>query len=199
MKSLKINIKYYVLILIILILFILKFYLFITNISKNNEEKEVLKKMITTNYTNYTDTSLYSKSTSKKVINNPYIAILEIPKINLIKGLVNINSESNNVNKNIQIIKSSTFPDIENGNLILAAHSGTSNISYFKNLYKLNINDIVNIYYNNHKYSYKIVIKYNVEKKKVIIKRNINKTCITLITCDKNNKNEQMIFVGELQ
>ena len=63
-----------------------------------------------------------------------YIALIKIPKINLKKGLCNINSKCNNVNQNIQILKDSDYPNVDGGNFILAGHSGTRNISYFKNL-----------------------------------------------------------------
>ena len=62
---------------------------------------------------------------------------MEIPSISLKTGLVDFKSSENNVNKRVQIIAGSQMPNIKKGNLILAAHSGTSNISYFKNLYKM--------------------------------------------------------------
>ena len=51
--------------------------------------------------------------------------------------MVDFKSSENNVNEHVQIIAGSQMPNIKKGNLILAAHSGTSNISYFKNLYKM--------------------------------------------------------------
>ena len=36
-----------------------------------------------------------------------YIAVIKIPKINLEKGLYDVNDINNNVDKNIQILKSS--------------------------------------------------------------------------------------------
>ena len=45
--------------------------------------------------------------------------------------------------------ESSNYPDVAKGNLILASHSGTSSISFFKNLYKLEVNDDVYVNYNN--------------------------------------------------
>ena len=40
----------------------------------------------------------------------------------------------------------------EKGNVILASHSGTSSISYFKNLYKLSIGDEAKIFYKGNVY-----------------------------------------------
>ena len=65
-----------------------------------------------------------------------------------------IDSNKNNVDKNIMVISSSDMPDVNLGNLILASHSGNSNISYFKNLDKLEIGDIASVYYLKNKYDY---------------------------------------------
>ncbi len=128
-----------------------------------------------------------------------YFGYLQIPKINLNQGLVPLNSKNNNVNKNIQTIYPSDMPDVENGNLILAAHSGTSRISYFKNLYKLSTNDKFYILYNSQKYTYNIVNIYTVPKNgQVEIKRDLSKTVATLITCTKNDDTTQTVYIGEL-
>ena len=59
-----------------------------------------------------------------KSITYNYIGILEISKLGIKKGFLNLESPYNNVNKNVTLIEYSTMPDVENGNLILAAHSG---------------------------------------------------------------------------
>ena len=56
------------------------------------------------------------------------------------------------------------MPDVINGVLVMAAHSGTNNNAYFTNLDKLEINDRINIYYNNLKYQYEIIDYYKIEK-----------------------------------
>lgn len=131
-------------------------------------------------------------------LNENYIAIIEIPKISLKKGLYNINSKLNDVNKNIQILKESTMPNEENSNLILASHSGSSRRSYFKNINKLENEDLIYIYYDNIIYTYKVVDKYEIEKTGyAVIKENTNKKVLTLITC-KINTNKQIVIVSEL-
>lgn len=128
-----------------------------------------------------------------------YIAYLEIPKINLKQGFHEIDNPNNHVDKGIQTINPSDFPDVNKGNLILAAHSGTASISYFKHLYQLSKNDEIYVYYNGYKYIYKIVNIYNVEKNgKVAIYRDNNKTTITLITCTKDSDTLQTVYIGEL-
>lgn len=133
------------------------------------------------------------------IINNEqYIGVLEIKKINLTRGFYSKNSRLNNVNKNIQILNSSDMPDIENGNVIIAAHSGNSSISFFRNLPKLNVDDNAIIYYQGKTYIYKLVNNYEIEKTGTAnIKRNINKNSLTLITC-KHNSNKQLVYIFEL-
>ena len=81
-----------------------------------------------------------------------YIAVLEIPEINLIEGLVPQDSPYNNIKYNIEILDGSTFPSQTNSILFLAAHNGNSPVSYFKNLEKLTKNSKVYLFYNGIKY-----------------------------------------------
>ena len=138
----------------------------------------------------------------KKTSSSPtynYIAVLEIPSIKLKRGLVDYKSKYNNVKYNIQIIEHSQMPDIENSNLILAGHNGTSNVSFFNDLDKLKEDSLVYVYYNNIKYIYKINNNYEVKKDgKAEIIRNRNKTTITLITCKKDSKDKQLVYIGYL-
>lgn len=79
------------------------------------------------------------------------------------------------------------------------AHSTNSNISYFKNLNKVEINDVVYIYHNGVKYEYKILDKYNIEKtgKAEVYLTNTEKY-ITLINCNQNKKSYQVVLIGKL-
>ena len=128
-----------------------------------------------------------------------YIAILEIPSINLKKGIVDYNSWANNVRYNIQIIEHSQMPTVENSNLILASHNGTSNVSFFKDLYKLKEDSLIYLYYDGYKYIYKLNNHYDTEKDGHIeIIRNRYKNTITLITCKKGTKDKQVVYIGYL-
>ena len=141
-----------------------------------------------------------NNSTSK--VESPkydYIAMLTIPKINLQKGLVDKNSKYNNIRYNVMIHKVSNMPDEEKSNVILIAHSGSASYSFFKNLNKLNLSDLIKIEYKGKTYNYKIVDIYDIEKTgKASIKRNHNKSVITLITC-RHNTNRQIVIIGEIQ
>ena len=127
-----------------------------------------------------------------------YYAILEIPSISLKRGLVDKNSKANNVNRNIKTLKSSDTPDIVGGNVLLASHSGNSRVAYFKNLYKVNKGDIINIYYNGYKYEYKITDKYNQDKTGVITYVYKNTSMVVLTTCNQQEKGKQIIVIGTL-
>lgn len=129
---------------------------------------------------------------------NSYIGTVEIPKINLKKGFVDPSSKYNDIEYNVTILEGSEFPDVENGNFILAAHSGTGVKAYFKNLYKLSNGDQVKVSYKGKTYTYKIVKIYTQKKQGYLtIYRNSKKTTLTLITCTKDNKKLQTVYVAE--
>ena len=90
------------------------------------------------------------------------------------------------------------MPDVENGNFILAGHSGSGYTAFFKNLHKLNNDDLVSVFYGGYEYKYKVVNIYDVEKTGTAnIIRNKDKTTLTLITC-RHNTNKQIIVICEL-
>lgn len=131
--------------------------------------------------------------------NDTYDGIIEIPQINLQKGFFQKNDKRNNINENITIHNMSTYPNEDNSNLILMAHSGNGEKAYFNDLTKLNTDSLIKIYYQNIKYTYKIDKYYEVTKTgDVSIKRNINKKTITLITCSQQDKTKQLVYIGYL-
>lgn len=133
----------------------------------------------------------FNQESVSKNKNIDYEKIIEIPKINLKKGIYNKNSKYNNINYNIEILKESMSNNTYN--LVLAAHSGNSKISYFKNLDKLNIGDNIYIYYNQTKYTYKIN-NYQEIKKGSSLYVDKTKSQLLLITCKKNSKDIQLVF-----
>lgn len=139
------------------------------------------------------------EETTTPVINYNYIGYLDIPKINLKRGFVSLNSKYNSISYNVMLIKGSSMPDVKNGNLILAAHRGNSSVSFFDKLYKLNLGDEANVTYNNKIYTYKLVNTYLEAKDGTIaIYRDENKTTLTLITCTRGDKKTQTVFIFEL-
>ena len=129
-----------------------------------------------------------------------YVGVLEIPKINLRKGFTSIDDNNNDVNKNIELLKESDMPNVVGGNLIIAGHSGIGRIAYFNNINKLSNKDIINIYYNNKKYIYEVVDKYEIDKKGIMnIRKDKNKTTLTLITCSTSNEKKQIVIISYLK
>lgn len=127
-----------------------------------------------------------------------YVAVIKIPKIGVEKGLCKKGSSCNNVNKNIQILNEATYPDVANGNFILAGHSGNGRTAYFKNVDKLKLDDEISVIYGGFEYKYKIVNIYDIEKTgSANIIRNKDKTTLTLVTC-RHNTNKQIIVISEL-
>ena len=130
---------------------------------------------------------------------NNYLGVISIPKINLEQGFYGIDNPMNNVDKNIELISNSNMPDVENGTLILAAHSGNDRVSYFNKLYKLNIDDEIEIIYNKSKYLYKLIDIYEVEKTGSITLHDINNiTSLVLVTCSNFNDNLQVVYISRL-
>ena len=108
-------------------------------------------------------------------------------------------SKYNKVSRNIAILSPSDYPDVVNGNFVLAAHSGTGYLSFFRNLYKLNTGDVAYVYYDNNKYAYEITYIYTQQKTGTInVYRPYNKSTLMLITCTKNDESTQTVYVAEL-
>ena len=133
------------------------------------------------------------------VISNEYIGYLIIPKINLTKGFVDRRSTENDVEKNIYIVDGSTYPDVEKGNFIIAAHSGPGWQAFFNDLYQLTIGDQIYVTYKGKKYTYQLTNVYKQEKTgKIAIYRNYEKSTLTLITCTNHDLTSQTVYISEL-
>ena len=122
---------------------------------------------------------------------------LIINKIGLNKPLYKKDSKLNNVEYSITYLNESSYPDQDGGTVILAAHSGNSNISYFENINKLKINDEIKLIYNNKLYTYNVVNIYNNEKNGYInINKNNNSNRLVLTTCHPTQKDKQFILIA---
>ena len=139
------------------------------------------------------------KEDNNNYIYEEYLGVLDIPKINFYKGFYSKTSSLNNVQFNLFVLKESDYPDVVNGNLIIAGHSGNYSNSYFNDLYKLSIDDTVTVHYQGKDYIYKITKIYNEKKTGIVrILRNRNKTSLTLITCTNGDNYHQTRYIAEL-
>lgn len=140
-----------------------------------------------------------TENTKKPNYTPRYIGILEIPKINLTKGFYSIDSKRNNVDYGLQVIKPSSYPDVDKGMFIIASHSGSASISYFKHLYKIKTEDVVYVHYNQKKYIYVIKKIYTQPKNgQIEIYRNYDVSTIVLVTCTRNDNKTQTVYIGDL-
>ena len=189
--------------LIIMGITILGFYFIYNNdINKRNNEnvEDYINDTSIVNEVEIEETINEETETSNTQNNNDiaYTAVLEIPKINLKRGVVDSTKNFKSINYAISVDKNSNYPN-EKGNFILYAHSGNSYISYFRKLNQVDINDEVYVYYNGVKYHYIIENKYDIEKTgkaKVINLK--NNRYITLITCNQDRKGYQIVVEGKL-
>ncbi len=142
---------------------------------------------------------IFSYADYKNKDKENFLGVIEIPKLSLKQYFYEENSNLNDVNQHVYFVPGSTLPTVKYSNLILAAHSGYSEVSYFRNLDRLSLKDIVLVTINHVQYTYQLVSVYQEEKDGTItIHREKNKSHLTLITCDKKKKEFQLIFIFEL-
>ena len=171
--------------------------LIFNNITKYKEELKI--ESFFENKTPTPKTININKANNKSnASQNEYVAVVEIPSINLKRGLVSKDSPLNNIKYNISILPESDTPDSVDGNVILASHSGNTRVAFFKDLYKLKLSEYVYIYYDKYKYTYEIIEIDNQEKTGTISIKNANYPTLILTTCNQQDKNKQLVISAKL-
>lgn len=180
-------------IIVILIIFFLLFGLenVVTNLYENSiSHKEVASYLIP-------EKQERTKVDTLKV-KEEYKGILEIPRLNLKKGFYDSTSSLNNVDQNVTLLEPKTLGNIKDNLIVLAAHSGNSQISYFHNLDLLNIQDKVYLYFQDFKYTFKVIEKYEIEKDGTL-ELTKNENCLLyLTTCSEKDKTKQLVIISKL-
>ena len=152
----------------------------------------------------YYDDSQNNQKSMEAYINNEietvteekyqYQSILEIPSINLKRGILDKNNEYNKAKYNIELIKE------EENIIVLAAHNGNYRNSYFGKLNKIQLGDIINYYKNGKLYTYIFKEHYDIKKNGYAeIYRNQSIPSIILITCKDNTDDAQTVYIGYLK
>ena len=161
-----------------------------------NVDDSSLEENTTSSSNNNSNTTTSNQNTFKY----DYIGYLEIPKIRLKRGFLSKESKYNDIRYNIMVSYNADFPDVENGNFILVAHSGDAYISFFAYLYKLIIGDFAYVTYGGIKYKYQLVKIEEQEKTGVVAihRPNYQIKGLTLITCTKDNDFAQSIYIFEM-
>ena len=200
-KNQRKNKRYSLIILLGIFLFFLGISYLLYNHYDNKKQDNIEKEMIEEFFEIEDEEQVVEEEQQEQPIKQEvvnYMAVLEIPKINLKRGLFDKNSSSNNVNRNIYILKETTLPDEQiNSHIILAAHSGNSYISFFRNLKKIDMKDKIYFYYKGVKYIYEVSNKYEIEKTGTTELKQTNISDITLITCISGT-NKQVVYVATL-
>ena len=121
------------------------------------------------------------------------IGSISINKLNIKESLYSKDNPKNTIEQHISILNESTPPTEDNSILILAAHSGTAGVSFFKDLNQLEINDEIKITYLNKNYYYKVKDIWKEKKNGYIhINKEYEKQLI-LTTCDPVERDYQII------
>lgn len=122
-----------------------------------------------------------------------YTSILEIPSIELKRGIVSIDNEYNDVKYNIEFIKK------DSDKLVFASHNGNYYYSYFDNLKDMELGDDIYFYENNRKYRFVYSKSYVIKKDGYAdIYCDSDRKCIALITCLDGNDDAQIVYIGYL-
>lgn len=192
----KIHKKKYLLIfqLIISIIVIIATIYFIFFHFYNISKQEKLSNQIMNNYnlsklyTNISDDSIENKNNENS---NDLFGVIEIPKISLSYPVFNTLTE--------ELLKISPCKFYgsnldENGNICIAGHN-YDNGKFFSNIYMLEPNDEIYIYYNNIKYMYIVTSNYEVAANDLspVFNYDSNQENLTLVTCNNINNNRIII------
>ncbi len=121
------------------------------------------------------------------------ISILEISKLDLQQNIYEKNSKENDVDKNITLLTDICLLK-EDCTLVLAAHSGSSAIAYFKNLDKLTIGDEAMLHYQDKTYLFELFSIEKVSKNGQLILKKEKGKYLLLTTCDKQDETKQDVY-----
>lgn len=165
-----------------------------------SQEPDVVEQVTENNSNTTVSVGDTSGRVKKSTVTYNYIGRLRIPMINFNRGFVKYGTSGNNVNQNIAIMNSSTYPDDGYSNFILAAHSGSGWNAYFHYIDELSLGDKAYVTYKGKEYEYALVKKYKDKKQDgVTIYRHSGKKQLTLITCKKPDyKKYYLVLVFEL-
>lgn len=138
--------------------------------------------------------------TPQEEVNTYYIGTLSIPKINFERGFLDKNHPDNTIEKNIELLKSSDYPDKEKHSVTIAGHSGVGYLAFFNDLNKLEKGDELFLTYKNKKYIYSIDKIYLEERRgKIGILKDYNRSSLNLLTCTINDKKHQTVYIAYLK
>ena len=105
-----------------------------------------------------------------------------------------MDNKYNDAKYNIELIKE------ENNTIVLAAHNGNNQNSFFGKLNTIELGDEINYYKNGNIYKYIYSEKYDIKKNGYAdIYRKDDIESIVLITCKDNTEDAQTVYIGYLK
>lgn len=123
-----------------------------------------------------------------------YSSVLEVPSVNIKRGVLDINNQYNDAKYNIELIRENE------SNIVLAAHNGNKPNSYFGKLKNIELGDEIKYYKDGVMYTYIYSESYDIKKNGYAdIYRNRDKKSIILITCKDNTDDAQTVYIGYLK
>ncbi len=138
------------------------------------------------------DVSLNDEELKTIDIENEYLGIINIPSIDLEEGFYHQLSSKNKLKYGVKNVKD----DMDNV-LVLASHSGHSDVAKFNNLKRLHEGEEIILDYNKQTYHYLFSHSYKVEKTgHIYVKYDHTKKALILITCDLSNNDKQIVYVS---
>ena len=162
--------------------YIIKIYSYSSDI-KNN------KKSISA-YINNEIEEISKEKTNEKY---KYASVLEIPTVNIQRGILDINNEYNSAKYNIELVKE------DENTIVLASHNGHNQNSYFGNLHNIELGDEIKYYKDGILYTYIFSESYDIKKNGYAdIYSKEEQKSIILITCKDNTNDAQTVYIGYL-
>lgn len=125
--------------------------------------------------------------------NDNIIAYLSIPKISLFNVPIEYGTNKNVLSKAIGLFENS---NIDGGNVCLAAHNRSKTVSYFRNLWKLNIGDEILLKTKDKFTTYTVMFKTEILSNDWTYLQNEKEDYITCITCIDNKPNKRLCIRG---
>ena len=120
---------------------------------------------------------------------------LVISSIDFEMNLYDIDSELNNVDYNVEVLKESNYDDKL---FYIAGHSGNGDNCYFNKIKELEIGEYIYVVINNKRLIYRVDDIYYIVKDGYMEIFNSEVNMIYLITCDVYNNNRQLVIKGVL-
>lgn len=143
--------------------------------------------MVYISYDNKKEVKSYYENNSS--FNYKSDMVLNIPKVNLETVVKKANNDFGNLNKNIVYYKNDNYKK----SIIILGHSGVGYGTFFNRIDELDKDDVIYLYKDKLKISYTVDKKYSILDTDIDVLKINNTPGLTLITCDKKDKNKRLV------